>query len=72
MKGKHIYEEIKKLEGLKEELYQALIELDNAEMGNSRASALVEGERTRVTKELNDALNKEWVEAPTPKFEDIF
>jgi exonuclease VII small subunit len=74
MKGKQIYEIIKKLEDAKDELNEALGQLEDNDMRHSRAYTVVHEERNRVTKELDEAQRKDWLEPPRTKalHEDIF
>lgn len=72
MKGRHIYDEIKKAEDLRDELNQALNGLEDADMRNSTAYSIIVKERDKAKQVHIDLLNKEWEEAPTPKFDNIF
>jgi hypothetical protein len=67
MKGKQIYELIKKLEDAKNELNEALCQLEDNDMKRSRAYTVVQEERNRLIKELDEAQRKDWVETPSEK-----
>jgi hypothetical protein len=76
IKGRYIYEEIKKLDELKGELNRALSELEDADLRQSRAYDVVRQERDKVAQEHIDKLNKEYTvpdsEAPPAPHGDIF
>jgi 1,2-phenylacetyl-CoA epoxidase catalytic subunit len=60
IKGRQIYEQIKNLNELKDELNRALNELEDADLRSSRAYDVVRQERDKVAQEYVDKMNKEY------------